>query len=71
MRTCLRFEVCPLVISTALFEIFNRLAKTFINSALAASSTGGAFILIFNAPPISPTISLFDDFGMTRTAKIK
>ena len=69
--TCFVFEVRPLVISTALFGTSKNLARVTINSAFAAPSTGGDFTLIFNAPSCSPTISLFDDFGKTRTLKIK
>ncbi len=68
---CFVFEVCPLKISTALLETLNFFAKTFINSAFAAPSTGSEAILIFNAPLKSPTISLFDARGTTRTLKIK
>lgn len=70
-RTCFCFEVCPLNISTALFGTPNFFDKIFINSSFAAPPVGGEAILTFNAPSISPTISLFDARGTTRTLKIK
>ncbi len=70
IRTCFRFENCPFNISTVLFDTPNVFAKTFINSAFAAPSIGGTAILTFNAPPNSPTISLFDARGTTRTLKV-
>lgn len=42
-----------------------------MSSAFAAPSTGGAAIFTFNAPFTSPTISLFEARGTTRTVKIK
>ena len=68
--TSFAFEVCPPMISTALFETSKVFAKSLINSAFAAPSTGGEAILTFNAPSNSPTISLFDARGTTRTVKI-
>lgn len=67
---CLDLELCPDTISTLLFETPRALAKSFISSALAAPSTGGAAILTFKAPSISPVISDRDARGTTRTVKV-
>ena len=68
--TCFVFEVCPPIISTELFEMPKVFARSFSNSAFAAPSIGGDAIRIFNAPSNSPTISLFEARGTTRTVKI-
>ena len=64
------FEVCPLVISISLLETSKVFDKSLTSSAFAAPSTGGDSIFTFNAPPNSPTISLFDERGTTLTLKI-
>src|SRR5215213_3866115 len=66
---CFALEACPLRISTFDFETSKVFAKTLINSAFAAPSTGGAAILTFNAPSCAPTISLFEARGTTRALK--
>ena len=67
---CFVFEVCPATISTSDFETSKVFAKTLINSAFAAPSTGGEAILTFNAPSCAPTISLLEARGTTRALKI-
>lgn len=69
--TCFALEVFPLRISTWLLETANSFAKSLTSSAFAAPSTGGAFNFTFNALSYSPTISLFDERGITRTEKIR
>jgi len=58
------------MISISDFETPKVFAKSLIISAFAAPSTGGDAIRTFNAPSCSPTISLFDARGTTRTLKI-
>lgn len=68
---CFVFEVCPDRISTADFETPKVFAKSLTSSTFAAPSTGGEAILTRNAPSCSPTISLFDARGTTRTLKTR
>jgi len=69
IRICLVFEVWPEMIEILLFGTLNCFDKSFINSAFAAPPTGGEASLIFTAPSNSPTISLRDARGTTRTVK--
>ena len=69
IRICLDFEVCPETISTSLFGTPSFFAKSFVNSAFAAPSTGGEASLTFTEPSISPTISDLEARGTTLTAK--
>jgi len=64
-------EVNPEIICTAFFGSLNDFDSNFINSLLAAPSMGGAAILTRNAPRCSPTNSLRDARGTTRTAKVR
>src|SRR6266536_3913138 len=58
------------MISTAARGIFKARAMVPINSSLAAPSTGAAAIRTRKAPSCSPTISLREARGTTRTAKV-
>jgi hypothetical protein len=69
IRIRLVLDVWPETISTLLRETSNVLARSFISSAFAAPSTGGEQRRTFKAPSSSPTISLFDARGATRTPK--
>lgn len=64
------FEVSPLTIETWLLETPKCLANSRTISAFAAPLTGGEQIRTFSEPSCSPTISLFEARGMTRTATI-
>jgi len=66
-ETRFRRAVCPETISTSDRETLKVLEKNRMSSSFAAPSTGGDVSLIFNAPSYSPTISDFDDRGITRT----
>ena len=67
IRSRLVLAVCPETISTLLFAMPSNLAKNFINSALAAPSTGGDATRTFKIGSFVPTISVFDALGITRT----
>lgn len=71
MRTRFVFEVSPAIISTLLFETPKTFASTFTSFAFAAPSTGGAAMRTFRAPSRSPTISLLDARGATRTSRMR
>src|SRR5262249_7677770 len=70
IRTILFLEPWPERISTDLRGAFNARARTLINSAFAAPSTGGKARRTRKAPSCSPTISLREARGDTRTVKV-
>jgi hypothetical protein len=65
------FDASPETIETFDFATPNAFASNLITSSFAAPSTGGADILTFKDPSISPTISLFDARVTTRIVNDK
>jgi len=67
MLTCFKRLFCPLTMLTALRETLKAFASTWVNSLLAAPSTGGDETRTRSEPLCSPATSLRDERGTTCT----
>jgi len=66
-RSRLVLLLCPDMISMEDLGTSSRFDRYWMHILLAASSTGGAVSLIFNASPCWPAIMFFEDRGWTKT----
>src|SRR5438552_16568573 len=70
MLTVFVLEPLPEIISTAPDETPKARANNRTSAKLAAPSTGGAASRTHNAPSCSPTISVREERGTTRTLNV-